>query len=378
MPANQIEPHWELTALDAARQELTLGGVWQIGTQLPGSDAILERIPATADQLQIKPADDFQWDSLCLVFLNSLIKNANKRGIRPNLDALPKGVIGLLHLSQTAHLQETESSSGPRPNVLTRLGINSVKIAESIPAALEFLGEVFQSLGRLVRGKARMRMVDFWVAIEHCGSSAVGIVTLISFLVGLILAFVGAAQLQQFGAQIFIANLVALGMVREMGAMMTSIIMAGRTGSAFAAEIGTMQVNEEVDALSTLGIAPIDFLVLPRILALTLMSPLLCAYSDVMGILGGMVVGIGMFDISPVEYVIQTGDAMTLSDILLGIGKSALYGFLVALAGCYRGIRCGRSSAAVGASTTVAVVTSIVLIVIASAITTVMADILGI
>jgi phospholipid/cholesterol/gamma-HCH transport system permease protein len=192
------------------------------------------------------------------------------------------------------------------------------------------------------------------------GAQALPIVTLISFLVGVILAYVGAVQLRQFGAQIYVADLVGIAMTREMGAMMAAIIMAGRTGAAFAASLGTMQVNEEIDALTTLGISPMEFLVLPRVLALTAMMPLLCVYADLVGILGGACVGVGMLDLGGVEYFVRSSHAITLRDVLAGLVMSGVFGALVALAGCLRGMQCGRSSAAVGWAATSAVVTGIV------------------
>jgi phospholipid/cholesterol/gamma-HCH transport system permease protein len=197
------------------------------------------------------------------------------------------------------------------------------------------------------------------------------IVTLISLLVGLILAFIGAVQLMMFGAQIFVADLVAIAMVRVMGAVMVGVIMAGRTGAAFAAQIGTMQVNEEIDALQTLGISPMEFLVLPRMLALILMMPLLCIYADLMGIMGGFIVGVGMLDISSTQYINQTIKALNLYHFSIGLFHGLVFGVLVALAGCLRGIQCGRSASAVGQATTSAVVTSMVCIVVATAIITI-------
>jgi len=229
-----------------------------------------------------------------------------------------------------------------------------------------------------LRGRAYFRRSDLALILQDCGAQALPIVSLISFLVGLILAFMGAVQLQQFGAQTFVANLVGLGMSREMGAMMVGIIMAGRTGAAFAAQLGTMRVNEEIDALTTMGISPMDFLVLPRMLALVVMLPLLCLYADLLGILGGLVVGVGMLDLGLVQYVVQTREALAPMDFVLGLIKSAVYGALVAIAGCLRGMQCGNSSAAVGTAATSAVVTSIVWIVVASAILTLIYDALGV
>jgi ABC transport permease subunit len=191
-------------------------------------------------------------------------------------------------------------------------------------------------------------MIDLLTVIQDCGPRALGIVSLISFLIGLILGFVGAVQLQQFGASIFVANLVAIAMTREIGCIMTAIVMAGRTGAAFAAQLGTMNTNQEIDALSTMGISPMEFLVLPRMLALILMMPLLTIYADLVGILGGAVVGVGMLGLGPVEYFEQTRGAVSLTDFFIGVGKSAVFGVLVALVGCLRGMQSGRSAAAVG------------------------------
>ncbi|MFH0343177.1 MAG: MlaE family ABC transporter permease, partial [Chromatiales bacterium] len=214
--------------------------------------------------------------------------------------------------------------------------------------------------------------------VQECGAQALPIVSLISFLVGLILAFVGAVQLEQFGAQIYVANLVGIAMAREMGAMMTGIVIAGRTGAAFAAQLGTMMVNEEIDALTTTGLPPMEFLVLPRMLALMLMVPLLCLYADLMGILGGALIGVSMLDLGIVEYYNQTRAALDLSTFLLGLIKAAIFGVLVALAGCLRGMQCGRSASAVGEAATSAVVTGIVWIIVSDAILTVLYQVLGV
>ncbi len=187
----------------------------------------------------------------------------------------------------------------------------------------------------------------------------------------------GAIQLKAFGAQIYVADLVGIAMVRVMGAVMAGIIMAGRTGASYAAQLGTMQVNEEIDALQTLGISPMEFLVLPRMLALILMMPLLCVYADVMGILGGLIVGVTMLDLSPTIYLNETRASFQLTNLWIGLFYSAVFGVIIALAGCLRGIQCGRSASAVGEATTSAVVTSIVTIVVATAIITVICSVLG-
>ena len=167
-------------------------------------------------------------------------------------------------------------------------------------------------------------------------------------------------------------------MTREMAAIMTAIVMAGRTGAAFAAQLGTMHVNDEIDAFRTMGVSPMEFLVLPRMLALVLMMPLLVLYADLMGILGGMVIGIGVLELTPMEYYQQTIAAVRLQDFGIGLFKGAVFGILVAVAGCLRGMKCGRSAQAVGAATTSAVVTGIVYIISSDAVITILCDVLGI
>jgi phospholipid/cholesterol/gamma-HCH transport system permease protein len=243
---------------------------------------------------------------------------------------------------------------------------------------LAFLGQTAQACGKLLCGRASFRRADFVLILQDCGIRALPIVSLISFLVGLILAFVGAVQLRQFGAQIYVANLVALAMVREMAAIMTGIIMAGRTGAAFAAQLGTMTVNQEIDALSTMGISPMEFLVLPRMLALVCMVPLLCVYADLVGILGGAVIGIGMLNLGTEQYYQQTVSSLTLTHVVVGLIKGGIFGVLVALAGCMRGMQSGRSASAVGAAATSAVVTAIVWIIVCDAVATVICDVLGV
>jgi phospholipid/cholesterol/gamma-HCH transport system permease protein len=241
-----------------------------------------------------------------------------------------------------------------------------------------FLGEASAAFGKFLTGRASFRRSDLLLFLQECGVQALPIVSLISVLVGLILAFIGTIQLKMFGAQVFVADFVGIIMVRLMGAIMTGIIMAGRTGASFAAQIGTMQVNEEIDALQTFGISPMEFLVLPRMLALIIMMPLLCLYADAMGILGGIVVSVGIFDITLAEYLNRTREAVTMTNLWIGLFHGVVFGILVALAGCLKGMQCGRSASAVGEATTSAVVTGIVAIVVATAIITLVCQVLGI
>jgi len=249
---------------------------------------------------------------------------------------------------------------------------------DGVRDTLSFIGETFLALVRLVRGNARLRGSDLLLALQGCGARSLGIVALINLLVGIILAFVGAIELRSFGAQIYVAHLVGIGMLRDIAPIMTGIIVTGRTGASFAAELATMEANQEIDALKTLGIAPMDFLVLPRLLALCLMMPLLCLYADVLGVLGGLVVSTFMLGISPVQYLAETRHAVGLNDLFVGLFMSFVFGVLVALTGCMRGLGSGRSASAVGEATTSAVVTGIVSIVVATAIITLITYVLGI
>jgi phospholipid/cholesterol/gamma-HCH transport system permease protein len=291
---------------------------------------------------------------------------------------LPEGGQEFLQLA-TAVPERTDARKDPqRVGFFEKIGNEALVTFAETKQFLSFIGKACLSMGRLFAGKAQFRAQDFWLVVQECGPNALPIVALISFLIGLILAFVGVMQLKLFGAEIYIANLVGLGMAREMGGMMTAIIMAGRTGAAFAAQLGSMQVNEEIDAFKTMGINPIDFLVLPRMLAMIFMMPLLCLFADLMGILGGFFVGVGLMDLSFIEYFEQTRNGISLNDFGVGLFKSVIFGILVALTGCMKGIQCGRSSSAVGQAATAAVVTGIVSIVVADSVLTIIYDQVGI
>ena len=260
---------------------------------------------------------------------------------------------------------------------MVRAGLWGLKVADDTRDVVSFIGESLVAVANMFRGKAIYRKVDVVDALQQCGSEALPIVALISVLVGMILAFLGAVQLQMFGAQIYVADLVGVGMVREMGALMTGIIMAGRTGASFAARLGSMQVNEEVDALTTMGFSPMEFLVLPRMVAMVVMMPLLCIYANFLGIVGGAIVGVGMLDLTPTQYYLQTVNAISLQAVASGLIKSVVFGAVVAISGCMHGIRCGRSASAVGDATTKAVVSGIVAIIVWDCAITVVYTIIG-
>jgi phospholipid/cholesterol/gamma-HCH transport system permease protein len=318
------------------------------------------------------------WDSSLLIFLIGVKRICAEKGIEVDLEGLPHGVRRLLKLASAVPERVGARKKPKKERFLDLIGAKAILFWRSTVEMVGFLGEASVAFGRLLTGSAWFRRSDLVLLLEECGAQALPIVSLISVLVGLILAFVGAIELKMFGAQIFVADVVGIGMVRIMGAIMTGVIMAGRTGAAFAAQIGTMQVNEEIDALQTLGISPVEFLVLPRMLALIVMMPLLCLYADLMGILGGIVVGMGMLDLSLTEYLNRTRESVTMAHLWIGLFHSGVFGVLVAMAGCLRGMQCGRSASAVGEATTSAVVTSIVAIVVATAVITFACQLLGI
>jgi phospholipid/cholesterol/gamma-HCH transport system permease protein len=359
---------------------INIMGEWKLANKLPTAEEVRHQIESgpnirriTFDTKELK-----DWDSGLLTFLSKVNSLCFGSNILIEKEGLPQGIQRLLSLASAVPERKGARREKKRIAFLARIGASALDFWGSTLEMLAFIGEAFTAIIRMVSGKARFRGSDLFLIIQESGAQALPIVSLISILVGLILAFVGAIQLRMFGAQIYVANLVGIAMIREMAAIMTGIIMAGRTGAAFAAQLGTMQVNEEIDALKTMGFSPMDFLILPRMLALFLMMPLLCLYADVMGVLGGLVVGFFVLDLNFMEYYIQTCQAVRLNDLYIGLFMSAVFGVLVALSGCLRGIQCGRSASAVGEAATSAVVTGIVSVIVATAIITVICDTLGI
>jgi len=366
--------------LPDATLTVRLSGEWKLGRQLPQREEFLHRIePAeTVSRITFDTQAMTGWDSGLITFLLDITEIGSEMHIPVEKDGLPLGVQRLLALASAVPERKGVRRVAARTSFLSKVGESAIAFWRSNLEMLAFIGEAFVAFMKLFAGKAQFRPSDLLLTIQECGAQALPIVSLISILVGLILAFIGAIQLKLFGAQIYVASLVGIGMVRALAAVMTGIVMAGRTGASFAAQLGTMQVNEEIDALKTLGISPMEFLVLPRMLALFLMMPLLSLYADLMGILGGVIVGVWMLDLNFIEYYNRTRTAVSLNDLWVGLFSAAVFGVIVALAGCLRGIQCGRSAASVGEATTSAVVTSIVSIVVAMAMITVVCNVLNI
>lgn len=249
-------------------------------------------------------------------------------------------------------------------NILVRLGESAITHTFNIRLMTAFIGSVFLAFVRVIFKPKLLRVNDTITHIENTGVNAIPIVALISFLLGLIIAFMSSLQLQQFGANIYVASLVALAMVSELGPIMTAIIVAGRTGSAFAAEIGTMKISEEVDALFSMGFDPTLFLVIPRMIASIVVVPILTLFFDIFAIFGGLVIGVLILKLSPGAYITQTIDALSLVEITWGFAKSVIFAILVSWIACLRGFQTKGGAAAVGNAATSAVVSSLFLIIL--------------
>ena len=342
---------------------VTLQGSWTIGSKLPGPDLLAVQAnnnPVT--RVVFEAADGFSWDSRLLAWLMAAQHQLGSCSF--DLNALPGEVGELFRLANS--VPASQARTAVPATLQQKMFAGVARLGDEALGLLAFIGDLFLALGRWLIGKSSARWLDILSFCHQSGPSALAIITLQSVLIGMILAYLGVVQLRQFGAEVYVANLVGVGMVREMGALMTAVIMSGRTGAAYAAGLGTMQVNEEIDALTTLGIRPMDNLVLPRTLALLLTMPLLCLYSNVLGMFGGGLVATSM-DVTWLLYLHQLRDAITVTDMATGVFKSFVFALLIAMAGCRAGLECGRSSAAVGQATTRAVVTALIYLIVADA-----------
>jgi phospholipid/cholesterol/gamma-HCH transport system permease protein len=359
---------------------IQLKGDWKMENQLPSVKEVEKQLTAEAhvERVGFDTSGLTAWDSGLLTFVIKIRDLSTEKKIQFNGEGLPEGARRLLRLASAVPERKGARKELKKEFILSLMGGKAIDFFRSASEMIAFIGEATIAFAKFLIGKATFRRSDLFLLLQECGAQALPVVSLISILLGLILGFVGAIQLKMFGAQLFVADVVAIGMVRVMGAVMAGIIMAGRTGAAFAAQLGTMEVNEEIDALKTLGISPMEFLVLPRMIALVIMMPLLCVYADLMGILGGLIVGVGMLNLGLIEYLNRTQEALSLTTFGIGIFHSAVFGVLVALSGCLRGMQCGRSASAVGYAATSAVVTGIVAIIVATAIITFVCQVLGI
>lgn len=354
---------------------LSLQGDWRApparGQVLPAP----EPAPAAGSAIRIDAAALSGWNTDTAPRLWAVLAPLRRAGVRIDLGGLPEALRAPLALAlppEAAAPDElpVEPASARWTDGLRRFGQDALTTAA-------FIGEVTLALGRLLRGKAVMRGSDYVRQLDQAGPLSLPIVTLTCSLIGLMLAYMGGAQLQRIGAQSFIADVVTVGVVREMAGLMTGVILAGRIGAAFAAQLATMQANEEIDALRAMGIDPIEYLVLPRLLALLTVAPLLFAYASVVGVLAGLPPVVGIYGVPAWEYLHKCLSALNATHLWIGLFKATMYIVLVALAGCREGLHAGRNAQAVGEATTTAVVKALVWIVMAASASTVLFQSLG-
>jgi len=357
-----------------------VSGDWRQPTEHPGIEVIQQALTdnQSVKSVEFDTTNLSGWDSRFVAFISKRAQVVRRQNIELRDEGLPEGVRRLLRLARTVPEKMDTHRAPAKASLLRKMGEGTLAGWEGTLGLFTFLGQNLIAMGNVLRGRAQFRWVDAFLVMEQTGPQALGIVAMINFLVGLILAFVGAIELTRFGASIYVADLVGIATVREMGCIMTGIILCGRTGAAFAAQLGTMKVNEEINALQTFGISPIEFLVLPRMIALILMMPFLCIFADLISIAGGYVVSVSMLDITPTVYISRTIHIIELKSFLLGIVKGSFFGFLVAYTGCLRGMQSGYTAAAVGEATTRGVVAGISAIIAADGIFAVLSNALRI
>ena len=345
-----------------------LSGDWTLEEQTPRFDVLVDSRPGgpAVRSVEFDASGLGAWDSSLLTFLLHAGDYCEDRGLQINESGLPERIARLLELSRVVP-EKTTAPEAEKASLIARIGAMGVSAYDAFLGSMTFLGDVSQSFTRVLGRRTRLRWRDFWVVVQSNSSGALPIVTLIALLIGVIIAFLGAVVLRRFGAGYYVSYLVGYGMLREMAALMTGIIMAGRTGAGFAAELGSMKVSEEVDALRTLGISPLDHLVVPRMLGLFVMMPFLTIYAMFVGILGGVLVAVTFLDLTITQFFGGLLTAVTLSDGLLGVFKGTVFGLIIGLSGCLKGMQTGSDASAVGRAATSAVVVGITLIIGANA-----------
>ncbi|WP_202796891.1 MlaE family ABC transporter permease [Pedosphaera parvula] len=370
----------EFRSPETGKLQVVASGDWKSGEVFPDVGGVSNKLDVDESirALSFDVSKVTSWSSGLIGLVMRCRELAMERKIAFDQSGLPQSVQRLIVLALAVPEKKDARSLQTRPGIFEKIGLGVLGLRRSGEETLKFIGDCTIAFLALAKRKARYRWTEVWLIMQQCGPDALPIVALINFLVGAILAFVGAVQLSKFGAAIYVADLVGIATMREMGVIMMAVIMCGRTGAAFAAQLGTMKVNQEIDAYKTLGISPIEFLVMPRIMCLWLMFPVLCIFADLMAIVGGGVVALAMLNFSFAEYWQETVAAVTLTHFFIGIVKSFVFGVLVAMTSCLRGIQCGNDAAAVGLATTSAVVTGITVIVIADAIFAVILNVFGI
>jgi len=354
---------------------ITLSGDWIASSQTMQSGTAQTLFSSAIKSLSFNISELGRSDSALVSFLVGLRDAAHHHNVSIDMSALPPSTQQLVNLVGPP---STSPPPLPRAKFIEMIGTAAIAIGAGAIEISAMIGNLFQRSAAVARGRGMMRRSDFVDIMWEVGPRALPIVTVINLLVGGILAFVGAVQLRRFGADIYVASLVGIGVTREMAALMTAIIMAGRSGGAYAATIASMRGNEEIDALTAVGIPVFDYLILPRILALSITLPILYLYGCAIGFVGGFVVAISTLNISAAGYLQETLDSVSLSQFALGFMKSLIFGALIAIAACHVGLKAGYSAADVGIAATSAVVASVVGVIAVDAIFDVCANIINI
>lgn len=362
--------------------QLELSGDWIRDEQFPDKmDNDLQTILCARSEIhsvQVNMQKVTAWNSALLTSIVSLNELCQKHDVDIDTRQMPEEMIRLLKLAMDVDARDSRKYQEQKSTFLYTVGNNAINAVKEVGDVMVFLRDVSIAFFNLLRGKSVYRSADTWLIMQQTGAEALPIVSLLNFLVGAILGYIGAMQLEKFGAEIFIGDMVGVSMTREIAAIITAIIMAGRSGAAFAAQLGTMKVNEEIDALKSMGLSPIEFLVLPRMIGMMLMMPLLAVYAVFMGVFGGALVAYAVLNITLEQYLEVVIKSVSLNDLVVGIIMSVVFGSIVAVIGCQKGISCGKTAEAVGASTTSAVVTATVIIFVSAALLTVLFGVMGI
>ncbi len=381
--SNLVKPKSDAARIQVQRREpdalvIILQGEWKAALGLPTTQAITAELVHSSGirSCAFEVSAVSQWDSGLIGFLLQCRKLCESAGITFDAQSLPPGMRRLIELALAVPAREGARRSTENESFVAHVGTEAIMLSDALHLNVEFVGECVISFAKLIHGLRAFRWNDAAVQMQRCGAEALPIVALIGFLMGAIIAFVGSVQLAQFGATIYVADMVGVAMAREMGCVMTGIIICGRTGAAYAAELGTMKVNQELDAFRTFHVNVVDYLVTPRILALVLMLPLLTLFAIFVGIGGGFLVALMMLDIHATEYWVQTVAALPLRHFLVGISKSVVFGVLIGVTSCYRGLQSGSDAAAVGRATTAAVVAGITWLIVADSVFAVISTVL--
>ncbi len=376
----QGEGAWLETWQSDGRHVLAPVGRWAIGDLFLVEKEIRAQADAASGAVLIDLSKVDTLDTAGAWTIYRTARNLEANGVAVDVVGATDAQVSLIEAVRAAETEvpPDEPTGNSFVNMVAHVGQSAIEIAEETADLVGFFGQTLVAAGRVIARPRRLRATSLFYHMEEVGLNAIPIVGLMSFLIGIVLAFQGASQLQRFGAEVFVVNLVAISVLREIGVLMTAIIVAGRSGSAFTAQIGSMKVNEEVDAMQTLGLDPMEVLVLPRLFALALTLPLLAFFADIMGLVGGALMAWITLDISPATFIERLRDAVSLWSFWVGILKAPFFAFLIAMIGCYEGFQVTGSATSVGQRTTRAVVEAIFLVIVVDAAFSIFFQIVGI